>query len=256
MRISHAQHAQRILGHQVIGSQDVHSLVFIQCCHVIIHSLVMLAQVQHHIRRAFNRDGIPIFMGIIIERREIFRSGVFDFMDSDHALALRVEGHFLHTGVGLVQLFQVARRLWQPPRSKRPRWDRPPCDKSVLSVSVPLHFQPGVVIQRRHPQVGQHSRIVFEIDRFAVLLEFANRRIAAAGDRNELPVHPHPRDSHFILGQGAGLIRADHRGGAQGFDRGQPADQGMALDHLPHTQRQADGHHCRQALRAQRQSPG
>ena len=46
-------------------------------------------------------------------------------------------------------------------------------------------------------------------------------------------------DGHLVLGQGAGLVRADHRGRAQRLDRRQAADQGMAADHLAHAQRQA-----------------
>lgn len=48
--------------------------------------------------------------------------------------------------------------------------------------------------------------------------------------------HSNARDSHLIGGQSAGLVRADDGGAAQGFDRGQAADDGVLLCHLPGSQ--------------------
>ena len=59
----------------------------------------------------------------------------------------------------------------------------------------------------------------------------------------------HRLDRHLVLGQGAGFVRADHRGAAEGLDRPQPADQRMALHHPLHAQRQSDGHDRRQSFR-------
>ena len=46
---------------------------------------------------------------------------------------------------------------------------------------------------------------------------------------------------HLVLGQGAGLIRADDLGAAQGLHRGQAADDGVSLGHVG----DADGQHHR-----------
>ena len=54
---------------------------------------------------------------------------------------------------------------------------------------------------------------------------------------------------HFVLGEGAGLVRADDLRTAQGFHGGQAADHRVALAHLRHADGQHDGHHCRQPLR-------
>jgi len=79
--------------------------------------------------------------------------------------------------------------------------------------------------------------------------EITLHRIPAAGDLDKPAVHPHARDGHLILGKRAGLIGTDDRGRAQGFHRSQATDERMPLDHLLHTQRQADGHNGRQAFR-------
>ena len=53
---------------------------------------------------------------------------------------------------------------------------------------------------------------------------------------------------HLILGQGAGLIRADHLGAAQGLHSGQAADHCIALAHIGNADGQHHRHHRSQAL--------
>ena len=54
---------------------------------------------------------------------------------------------------------------------------------------------------------------------------------------------------HFILGQRAGLVGANHAGAAERFHGRQTADQGVPLDHPLHADRQRDGHDRRQGFR-------
>ena len=53
---------------------------------------------------------------------------------------------------------------------------------------------------------------------------------------------------HAVLGQGAGLVRADHLRAAQRFHSGQAADDGVALGHLGHADTQHDGNHSGQTF--------
>ena len=53
---------------------------------------------------------------------------------------------------------------------------------------------------------------------------------------------------HLVLGEGAGLIRADHLRAAEGLHGGELADDRLAAAHLGHAQREHDGHHGHQAL--------
>ena len=78
------------------------------------------------------------------------------------------------------------------------------------------------------------------MDSFAITLKFTFRVISLAGNVDRFAIYPHARGSHFILCQGAGLIRADRGGRAQCFYRRQAADQGVAFDHFAHPQRQGD----------------
>ena len=54
---------------------------------------------------------------------------------------------------------------------------------------------------------------------------------------------------HAVLGQGAGLVRADHLGAAQGLHGGEPADDGAAFGHVGDPDGEHDGHHRHQPLR-------
>ena len=54
---------------------------------------------------------------------------------------------------------------------------------------------------------------------------------------------------HFILGQGAGFIRADDLRAAQSFHCGELTDNGLVGGHFRHTDGQYNGYHCGQALR-------
>ena len=54
---------------------------------------------------------------------------------------------------------------------------------------------------------------------------------------------------HLVLGQGAGLIRADDLGAAQGLHRGQAADDGAALGHIGDADAQHHGDHGGKAFR-------
>ncbi|EXI65152.1 MAG: hypothetical protein AW08_03424 [Candidatus Accumulibacter adjunctus] len=53
---------------------------------------------------------------------------------------------------------------------------------------------------------------------------------------------------HLVEGERAGLVRADHRRAAQRLHRRQPLDDGVALGHAVHAQRQGDRHHRRQSF--------
>ena len=55
-------------------------------------------------------------------------------------------------------------------------------------------------------------------------------------------------DGHLVLGQGAGLVRADNLRAAQRFDSGQPADDCVALGHIGHADRKHDGDNGGQAF--------
>ncbi len=48
-------------------------------------------------------------------------------------------------------------------------------------------------------------------------------------------------DGHPVFGQGAGLVRADNSGGAEGFHGGQAIDLGVVFEHSPHAPGQGDG---------------
>ena len=85
----------------------------------------------------------------------------------------------------------------------------------------------------------------------AVAQQLPARRAVLRGDGLQavFPLYPELYQGHAVLGEGAGLIRADDRGAAQGLHRGQAADQGVFLGHALHPNSQHNGDDGGQALR-------
>ena len=92
-------------------------------------------------------------------------------------------------------------------------------------------------------------RIPGRIEGLTVQVKIPVRVIPLAGDAESFVPRPSLQNGHLVLREGSGLVRTDHRGAAEGLDRGKLADQGVAADHLLHPQGQADGHDRRQPFR-------
>jgi len=120
----------------------------------------------------------------------------------------------------------------------------------VIGPAIFLDFlKLGIIVENAHPEGRQCGRVLTNIDCFSIHLEFTHRLVTGAGNVKELTIHPDFCHGHFVLGQGAGLIGADDSGGAERFHRRKPPDEGVALHHLAHPQRQADGDNRGQAFR-------
>ena len=72
--------------------------------------------------------------------------------------------------------------------------------------------------------------------------------IADATHLQGLPADPDLGHRHAVFGEGAGLVRADHRGRAQGLRGGQLADQGLAGRHEGPRDREDGGDQGREHL--------
>jgi hypothetical protein len=102
--IGKAQHAQRILGHFVVGSQNTLASFFIQRMRLVIPILILRAKIQYHIRSAFDSDHVPVFVFLVGERRWVVGARRSDIVNRDHALALRVERHLVLARVSFLDL--------------------------------------------------------------------------------------------------------------------------------------------------------
>ena len=117
-------------------------------------------------------------------------------------------------------------------------------------------FSPGLVLDQLEVRVAREHRGLQEQAHGGILqlgplvapAHLALGLVALPGHFQQLPVGPEPAGGHLVLGEGAGLVRADDRGAAEGFDRGQLPDEGVPLDHLLHAEREADRDDGRQAL--------
>src|ERR1043166_5268641 len=129
-----------------------------------------------------------------------------------------------------------ATRGSEPPRSLRVT----PAFAATTTSAPPVGSPP--LRQLSPPRVGGVGRI----EHLAAHAEAALRAEALAAPREALAADPALHHRHLVLGEGAGLVGADHRGAAQGLDGGELADERMALDHRAHAEREADRDHRRQ----------
>ena len=107
-----------------------------------------------------------------------------------------------------------------------------------------------IVAEQRHAAQQLEHRILARGR--AVLLDLALGRVAVAGDLVSCLGGGGRHDHHLHQGQRAGLVGADARHRAEGLHRGQAPDDGVALGHPLHADRERDRDDRRQALRNHR----
>ena len=107
----------------------------------------------------------------------------------------------------------------------------------------------GVVAQQGAVRQLLQGRVLRHVHRLAVALKPPFRRVTGATDLQRARGQHHLHGGHLVAREGAGLVRADHRDGAQGFHRGQTPHDGVFARHAASAQGQHDGHDGRQAFR-------
>ncbi len=127
------------------------------------------------------------------------------------------------------------RHLRSPPRSRQA-----PLGIGKLEVRV--------ACQHRRLQQQPHRGAFAQLRPAVPLADLAPGLVALARDCEKLTVRPDVAGGHLVLRQGTGLVRADRGGASQGLHGGELADEGVADDHLAHSQREADGDDGGQAL--------
>jgi hypothetical protein len=199
-----SQHAQRLFTHGPVCVEDVLPAFPVHGQDFVVDEDAV-TPVEQHIRRAFGHEP------------EDFS----ERMDRGHELASGIKGNLRHP--------------------------RMPAFLAVLV--VPLAFGElhqrrfrGIAHPDRHPGVrwggpgivAQHEPVHEQLLAGVVAVE--------GGHRLQRAVHVHFLDRHAVLGQRAGFVRTDDLCAAQGFHRGQLADDGIAACHFLHTLAQNDGH--------------
>ena len=122
---------------------------------------------------------------------------------------------------------------------------------------IAFHF-PGAILLEQLRVVAEHGDAPHEVEhRFlarglSVLLDLALRRIAVTGDLVRRLGGDGGDHHHFHERQRAGLVGADARYRPERLHRRQPPDDGVALGHALHADRERDGDDRRQALRDHR----
>ena len=165
-------------------------------------------------------------------------------MDGGVALALRGERDFRDPG--------KARELGLRHAELARRDDQRTFGRVALHAPAPLAAgERGVVGQRRRAQHLRNAVVRMRVggERRAFDRELALGDVAAAADLDELAGGGDRAHRHFVTRQGAGLVGADHGGGAERLDRRKLTHDGVGGCHPPHSQAQSDGHDRRQRFR-------
>ena len=105
------------------------------------------------------------------------------------------------------------------------------------------------VAQHSGPEAFRKRRMFRQVDHDVVLAEFTFRFVAGAGDCVQGPSRKDFLHRHLVFRKGAGLVGANDRGAAEGFDRREFADDCLTSGHAGDADCEADGHGGRQALR-------
>ena len=151
-------------------------------------------------------------------------------MDRGHELPVRVKGQFAQPGplVPDIQLIK-AKVLSQ-------------ADQSGLRgvPDLPFLIHCGVAAQQSRPEKGLLHRVL----EVGLLSGY------------DPPAHIELPDGHLVLGQGASLIRADHRHTPQPFHRLELPDHRVLLGHLPGAEGEDNGDNGAQRLRDGRHCQG
>ena len=162
-------------------------------------------------------------------------------MDGRHPTSLGVERQLFDAradGGDSVRIHIELRGEGEQRRLGRIAADGPwviPCRRGMKRCIVACGGDPGEALQR-----GVVHRL---------RIEPTGRRVAIAGHAIVAVRGPDPLGEHPVLGQGAGLVAADHGDRPEGLDRRQLSDERVPLGHPAGAQSQSDRYDCRQAFR-------
>src|SRR5215469_12262074 len=169
--------------------------------------LLAITLVQNHLRGAFDEQYLAT--GGVVKRR--------------HEFVLRFERYGVDSWKCSLFSLQAQTKL------HRERQERPFCRIALHLPETFLLEQLCVVAKQRDAPHEREDWFLF--DRSSILLDLALRRIAITPDLIRRLGGDGGHDHHFHERQSAGLVRAYSRYRAQGFDRGQPSDDGVAPGH-------------------------
>ena len=106
-----------------------------------------------------------------------------------------------------------------------------------------------IVAEHRTPQKGFEGRQTLRLDGTAARQDCTVPPQCRARHREILLGCAEIGHGHAVFRDGAGLIRADHRGAAEGFHAVQTIHKSLLLHHPAHGQCKGNGHSCRKSLR-------
>ena len=109
---------------------------------------------------------------------------------------------------------------------------------------------------RRCAGPARGARAPGRIDRAAIDEELSGGRVAAAGHVDAAAVDEEGADGHLVPGERPRLVGADHGGGAERLDRGQPADDALPCAPCAASRGPASWWPRRAAPRGRRRWPG
>ncbi len=194
---------------------------------------------------------MPLVLVRLLKGGDILSAWIAQTVDGDHAFAVGVKRDFLQARESFVELAR-ARAGLVGGHQDGAFGGVTHHAVGGFAFAFAGRLELGVVIQRPDPERGARRRISLEVHFLIVQQEVPHRVVAAAGNRERFTISPQAGNGHLILGQGAGLIRANHSNRTEGLNGGKLADKRVTADHFAHAACQTDGNNRGQAFRHRR----
>ena len=197
-------------------------VVSVERRHAAPVAALVAAEREHRLGRALQVD-LRMSLVIVVQR--------------GHVAVRRIEGD----GVGAAPLVEASQSGASDLARQREQ-------RAFHGIALDLPAGPGVLQQRvvtkrsGEGDLGQNGVFVRR-DPVVLPKDRALGSIAVTGHPIEPPGGGEAGDRHGVAGEGAGLVRADHRHRAQRLDGGQLTHDGIAPRHGPHPDGERDGQH-------------
>ena len=119
---------------------------------------------------------------------------------------------------------------------------------TLPAADLPIGTDGSIAAQHSAPEQGSQIRLCRRVADLLAKPDLSGDPVAGATHLVQLPPCEQPGDGHPVLGDGAGFIRTDHGGTAQGLHGVEPVHQGVCPEHPVHRQGKGDGDGGRQSL--------
>mmetsp|Transcript_5158 Transcript_5158/g.12275 ORF Transcript_5158/g.12275 Transcript_5158/m.12275 type:complete len:726 (-) Transcript_5158:864-3041(-) len=243
---SDCEHTQRLAAVFINDLEDVLPCLVRHLCNTTIIAKALLTQVDDEVGRSLANEEV---LGTLRQRHAAFANGMpaADRTHREHHLSRRRERNLQFSRIVRGHIFGEADF---PCRHDNGSLRRVATGLPLFLASVRVLdlVQRSIAAQQSREQSRLHPQMECGIFTSGCR-DLANGRVEALAAHVVGDVTgPHTHHGHLTLGEGSGLVAANHRGRSQSLHRSELADQDVLLDHVAAADGQRDGDTQRDAL--------